>query len=77
MFRLHFNCENQGDGSVSVNFFNTDAEAEDAELLQSEGWGESSVDHLDLFIDNGKIYRSYLQWDGAKFIKVVEPLEQV
>lgn len=52
-FKLWFQCRNGGDGSVSVHFHPDKQSAEQAEEAMSEGWGESSVDYIELSITNG------------------------
>lgn len=52
LFKIWYNCSNGGDGSVSVNFFSSEARANEYEEWQQEsgddGWGESSVGCLEV-----------------------------
>ena len=66
-FKLYYNCRNGGDGSVSVDFHNSEAEAEKAEENMDEGWGESSVNSVRLKIEDGKLY--FRKYNG-KFVWV-------
>lgn len=60
-FRLNYHCSNQGDGSVAVRFHANAGDAEFADESQEEGWGESSASHVDLKVEDGKLF--YLDYD--------------
>lgn len=76
MFNLHYRCVNNGDGSASVEFHNTKLEAETEEEAEEESWGDSSVDSLILDIQDGKIVRKSLEWNGKKHVTKWVPLEE-
>lgn len=58
MFNLHYHVRNNGDGSVTVIFHQTRAEAVAADEAQSskEGWSEESVGTAQLKVENGQIF---------------------
>lgn len=47
---VYYACMNNGDGSVSLEWFLTEEEADSAEYGQDEGWGESCVRSVETFI---------------------------
>lgn len=80
MFKLHYWVQNGGDGSANVQFAESEESAEEADNEQNEsgdGWGESSASSVTLDIQNGKIVRKDLVWDGQKHNTVWVPLEEV
>lgn len=78
MFKLHYNCENCGDGSAAVRFHETEEQAERADENQSEGWGESSASSVVLDIKDGKIVRREQVWNpkAKKHSTIWKPLEE-
>jgi hypothetical protein len=70
IFELHYWCQNNGDGSVSVNFEKDEKTARKKDGAQSEGWGESSVSSVKLMMINDKLHRytyDYKEIDGKYF----------
>jgi hypothetical protein len=64
-FELHYHLTNNGDGSASARFHQTEEEAEKADEAMDEGWGESSASSVRLKYEDGKIYfREYQRIDG-------------
>lgn len=47
---VYYACMNGGDGSVSLEWYLTEDEAEYAEYGQDQGWGESCVGSVETFI---------------------------
>lgn len=76
MFDLYYNVSNNGDGSVSVQFYTTMREAERADKSQSESWGESSVSCLKLEIVNGIICIRERTYKNKKWQEVRKELSK-
>jgi hypothetical protein len=66
VFELPYWVKNGGDGSANVKFTPTFEEAEKLDEDQSEGWGESSANTLELKIKDGKIYYKSFKYLTAK-----------
>ena len=79
MFRLHYHCQNGGDGSANVQFHENKERAKKADESQSEGWGESSASSVELKVEDGKIFFKSLEWNDEKkkYDWVWKPVEQV
>lgn len=81
MFKLHYWVKNGGDGSVGVEFAESEKAAHKAEKDDNdeygECWGEPSVGDVTLDIQNGCIVRQEQVWDGKQHSIVWKPLEKV
>jgi len=77
MFQLHYHCENNGDGSVSVKFHGSEKEAEAADAAMDDGWGESSASCVKLKFEDGKLFYLEGEWVNGEFEKVWKPVEEV
>lgn len=77
MFKLHYWVKSGGDGSAIVKFAASHDEAEEKDEAQEEGWGESSASSVTLEVQNGKIVRKELVWDGIRHNTTWVPLEEV
>ena len=70
VFQVHFRCNNQGDGSVRVDFHQNKEVVEQIEENENEtgeGWAESSVDTLKLKMEDGKLYFRVYEEVGGKY----------
>ncbi len=64
-FELPYYISNNGDGSASVNFTSTLAEAEKADEELEEGWGECCASTVSLKVEGGKLFmRTFERVDG-------------
>ena len=67
--KIYYCVINGGDGSASVQFFQTEEEAGKRDEEQCEGWGESSVSSIELKIEDGKtLFKTYV--NEPKFERV-------
>lgn len=55
-FKLPYYVENCGDGSVSVEFCQSEEEADAKDAAMDEGWGESSASFVKLKVVDNKLY---------------------
>ena len=63
VFELPYYVSNGGDGSANVRFCKSFDEADNADMNQSEGWGESSASQLQLYFDGTDLYFENYDWD--------------
>jgi hypothetical protein len=62
-FVLPFYISNNGDGSASAHFCKNFEEAEEKDEGQSEGWGESSADKVEIILKNGELFIEETDWN--------------
>lgn len=66
-FKLNYYITNNGDGSASVHFTSSEAEAEKADEELEEGWGESCNGDVTVKVENGKLYFRNFQEVKGKY----------
>ena len=65
MYQLHYNCRDNGDGSVSVQFHPDEKSAEKADR-ENEGFGESTANYVTLKVENNKLFRRHCEYNFEK-----------
>lgn len=74
-FKLHYHPRNNGDGSASAVFHETEDQAIKADEDMNEGWGESSAASLTIRMDANVLY--FRKYDRDKKEYVWIPLEEL
>jgi hypothetical protein len=65
-YELWYYCENNGDGSASVHFCESESEANTLDEAQPEPWGESSVGSIELKLVDGRLSFEKRVWIPSK-----------
>jgi acylphosphatase len=66
-FTLPYYISNNGDGSASVHFTSTEAEADKADEELEEGWGEPCSSTIKIKVENDKLYFRDFQRVNGKY----------
>lgn len=72
IFTLPYHITNNGDGSASVKFHATRAEAEAADAAMDEGWGESCDGEVRLRVEDSKLFFSEYTTGGYIWVEVTQ-----